>query len=235
MNQVLNGDVVVGEGGRLFVRDPDGTNVFETGQSPVGGDYFTRMRRDTGGLAFTIGSNSFPDDDAPTQMVRMWNRAGNAIVMDDYYADHFLGRPWIPIQLHPTNDRGRYTSSSYGAAWAGWTAVHNAVAVVIAQTYCGDAGAQVRLTLTPQNGTSTTMAEWDCAPNQWTTRQVDYPLDGLKFLDYAYFSLDHRAKAAGQEVETRLLLAHTRNTTAEDEDPDPPVTLAANPTTQEVS
>ncbi|MFK0069763.1 hypothetical protein [Streptomyces sp. NPDC091046] len=224
MNQVLNGDTVIGEGGRLIVRDPDGTATFETGVSSSG-DYYTTIRRDDGRNAVSVGANTYEGDDAVRQMVRLWSRAGDRIVMDDYYSDRFLGRPWMPLQLHPTNERGRYTGTNYAEAWSGWTPIHNAVAVVYCRTYSGDGGAQARLTL-EHDGDVRTLDEWDCAPNQWTSREVNYPVDGLGFLDYAYVALSHRAKTAGQQVETRLLMALTRNTVNADETPTLPLSTS---------
>ncbi|MFJ7337888.1 hypothetical protein ACIQUU_32145 [Streptomyces sp. NPDC101116] len=223
MNQVLNGDVVIGEGGRLFVRDPDGTNVFETGQSATG-DYFTRMRRDNGALALTIGANSYPDDDAPSQMVRMFSRAGDIIVMDDYHADRFLGRPWLPLQMHPTK-RQAYTGTTYADAWIGTSPAMNAVARLSLQTWAGDGGAQVQVLLTYQG--TTTVDEWDCPANQWTGRTIIYPLHAIPFMGSFTIGVQHRAKTNGQEVETRVYSAYTRNTFNEDEAPDPPLAAVA--------
>ncbi|MDW4905102.1 hypothetical protein RB628_07005 [Streptomyces sp. ADMS] len=221
LNEVLNGDVVIGEGGRLILRDPDGTAVFETGQSASVGDYYTAMRRDSGQVAFAIGANSYPDDDAPRQMVRMWDRNRNVIVMDDYYSDEFLGRPWMPVQLHPT-ERQSYTGTGYDSAWVGTTPAHNAVLYVRTSTYANTGGGQARVVLT-HDGTETTLDEWDCAAGAWTGHTVEYPLDGLRFLSYFTLRVDHRAKSASQNVETRLYSAYTRNTFTEDERPDTPV------------
>lgn len=229
LNQVLNGDVVIGEGGRLFVRDPDGTAVFETGQSPSVGDYFTAMRRDTGDVAFAIGANSYPDDDAPRQMVRIWDRNRNVIVMDDYYSDEFLGRPWIPVQLHPT-ERQSYTGTTYDSAWVGTTPAHNAVLYVRTSTWANTGGAQARVVLT-HDSVETVLDEWDCPAGQWTSRTIEHPLDGLQFLSYFTLRIDHRAKSASQNCETRLYSAYTRNTFTEDEAPDVPVTATANAST----
>ncbi|MFK0108509.1 hypothetical protein [Streptomyces sp. NPDC091217] len=229
LNQVLNGDVVIGEGGRLFVRDPDGTAVFETGQSPTVGDYFTTLRRDTGALALTIGANSYPDDDAPTQMVRVWDRNRNVIVMDDYFSDEFLGRPWMPVQLHPT-ERQSYTGTTYEPAWVGTTPAHNAVLYLSMNTYANTGGAQVRVVLT-HDGTETQLDQWDCPAAAWTSRAITYPLDGLQFLSYFTLRIDHRAKSASQNCETRLYSAYTRNTFTEAEAPDVPVTATANAST----
>jgi hypothetical protein len=229
LNQVLNGDVVIGEGGRLIVQDPDGTPVFATGQSPTVGDYYTTMRRDTGRLALTIGANSYPDDDAPSQMVRVWDRNGNVIVMDDYYSDEFLGRPWIPVQLHPT-ERQDYGGTTYEPAWVGITPAHNAVLYLRLSTYANTGGGQARVVLT-HDGDEQTLDEWDCAANAWTSRTITHPLDGLQFLSYFTLRVDHRNKSTGQNVETRLFSAYTRNTFTEAEAPDVPLDTAANAAT----
>jgi hypothetical protein len=230
LNQVLNGDVVIGEGGRLFVRDPDGTPVFETGQSPAG-DYFTRMRRDDGARAISIGANSYPDDDAPSQMVRIWDRNQNVIVMDDYYSDEFLGRPWMPVQLHPT-ERQDYDGTTYQSAWQGTTPAHNAVLHLSLSTYANTGGGQVRVVLT-HDGVETELDEWDCPAGQWTARTITRPLDGLRFLSYFTLRVEHRNKSTGQNVETRLYSAYTRNTFTEAEAPDVPITATANAATAE--
>ncbi|MET9555081.1 hypothetical protein [Streptomyces sp. NPDC006645] len=226
LNQVLNGDVVIGEGGRLIVKDPDGDAVFQTGQSGTAGDYYTIMSRANGAQALAIGANSYPDDDAPSQMVRMWDRNGNAVVMDDYYSDEFLGRPWIPVQLHPT-ERQFYTGTSYEPAWVGTTPAHNAVLYLSLMTYANAGGAQVRIVLT-HDGTETELAEYDCPATGWTARQITHPLDGLSFLSSFGLRIEHRAKSAGQNCETRLYSAYTRNTFTEAEAPDVPTTPMAN-------
>ncbi|MGW3511171.1 hypothetical protein [Streptomyces sp. NPDC000994] len=228
LNEILNGDVVIGEGGRLFVRAPGGTAVFETGQSPTAGDYFTTLRRDTGALAFTIGANSYENDDAPTQMVRMWDRTGNVIVMDDYYSNSFLGRPWMPVQLHPTQRQG-YTGTSYDSAWVGTGPAHNPVLFLSMTTYANTGGAQVRVVMT-HGGADTTLDEWDCPAGAWTGRAVTRPLHGVRFLDAITLRIEHRAKSANQNVETRLYSAYTRNTRTASEAPNTPVGLSASAT-----
>ncbi|MEU0675075.1 hypothetical protein ABZ330_19710 [Streptomyces sp. NPDC006172] len=226
LNQVLNGDVVIGEGGRLIVKDPDGTTVFSTGQTPTVGDYYTTMYRDDGDPALTIGANSYPDDDAPSQMVRIWDRNRNIIVMDDYHSDEFLGRPWMPVQLHPT-ERQDYTGTNYQPAWQGTTPAHNAVLYLSMTTYANTGGGQVRVVLT-HDGVETELDEWDCPAGTWTNRTITRPLDGLQFLSYFSLRIEHRAKSASQNVETRLYSAYTRNTFSEAEAPDVPTAPAAN-------
>ncbi|WP_053913653.1 hypothetical protein [Streptomyces sp. TP-A0875] len=227
LNQIVHGDLVVGEGGRLLVRAPGGPAVFETGQSPTAGDYFTMLRRDTGAQALSIGANTYPGDDAPTQMIRMWDRSGNAIVMDDYHADRFLGRPWMPVQLHPTG-RQSHSGTSYEQAWVGTSPAHNAVLRLSLTTWAGTGGGQTRVVLTA-DGTDTTLAEWDSPAGQWTGRVITHPLHGLGFLDDFSLRVDNRARTAGQTVETCLYYAYTRNTRTANDTPNAPTTTADAP------
>ncbi|MEV0440948.1 hypothetical protein AB0I84_09175 [Streptomyces spectabilis] len=96
LDKILHGDIVIGEGGRIIAQAPNGNRIFMTGQTPEG-DWAVGMARETGQAALTVG------DDVNTggQMVRMFNRAGEVIVMDDAYADGYLGRPWVPIPCAP--------------------------------------------------------------------------------------------------------------------------------------
>ncbi|MFF8095678.1 hypothetical protein [Streptomyces sp. NPDC016675] len=221
LNQVLNGDVVIGEGGQLIARAPGGAETFVVGETAQG-DWGVTLRREQGTNALAVGDDTLTG----AQMVRMFSRNGEVIVMDDAWADGFLGRPLMPLQLHSTNNQGRYTSDTYGSAWAGRSIVHNAVAYFVFQTYAGSGGAQARLTLN-HRGNLTIIDEWNCGADQWTTHEIDYPLDGVGFMHGVTISLDHRAKTAGQQVETRLVTAYTHSTNGPDQVPTPPITFAA--------
>nr|WP_239085353.1 hypothetical protein [Streptomyces halstedii] len=144
LNQILAGDVVVGEGGRLLVQDPDGDAIFETGQA-VTGDWFVTMRRDNGVPAVSVGASAYEGDSAVKQMVRVFNRDGAVIVMDDYYADGYLGRPFVPIPIAPAVS---ITSDTETAAYSGHMIVQHKVLNVNAQiTAPAGTAARVRLTL----------------------------------------------------------------------------------------
>jgi hypothetical protein len=99
LTQVLAGDVVIGEGGQLIAQTPTGTRTFIVGQTPQG-DWGVGLAREDGTAALTVG------DDVLTgrQMVRTHSRSGNVIMMDDAYADGYLGRPWVPIPCTPGVD-----------------------------------------------------------------------------------------------------------------------------------
>ncbi|RMB83640.1 hypothetical protein [Streptomyces shenzhenensis] len=225
LNQVLNGDVVIGEGGRLIAKAPNGNRIFLTGQTPAG-DWAVGIARPTDGTpALTVG-----DEDATGsgQMIRIWNRdpaLRDVIVMDDAYSERFLGRPWMPIGLYPTA-RQSNTSTSYDTAWWGSSPAHNAVAVIVIFTYAGTGGGQVKVSMTPSGGTAQTLAEYDVPATTWVQRTIEAPLDGVEFLQSVVWDVSHRAKTSGQNIETRLYRAYTRNTFTADEAPDTPARTA---------
>lgn len=226
LNQVLNGDVVIGEGGRLIAEAPNGNRIFLTGQTPAG-DWAVGIARPTDGTAaLTVGDENAS---GAGQMIRIWNRdqdVRDVIVMDDAYSDRFLGRPWMPIGLYPTS-RQSYTGTTYDTAWWGASPAHNAVAVIVIFTYAGTGGGQVKVSMTPSGGTAQTLAEYDVAANTWTQRTIEAPLDGVEFLQTVVWDVSHRAKTSGQNVETRMYRAYTRNTFSASEAPDIPVRTAA--------
>ncbi|WP_043390241.1 hypothetical protein, partial [Kitasatospora aureofaciens] len=118
----------------------------ETGQSPPAGDYYTIMRRDSGAVAFAVGNNAYADDTAPDQMVRMWSRSGAIIVMDDYHADGWLGRPCLPVPWQPTDGFDDYTGTSMTTAWLSYIRAQNPVLTLRTESFAS-AGDTVELQL----------------------------------------------------------------------------------------
>lgn len=82
--------------GRFRVLRPDGTTIVGVG-TWSDGSYGAELRRDDGTLAIGVSGQGADYDD----MVRVFSRDGHTIVMDDAWADGFLGRPWIPIPMTP--------------------------------------------------------------------------------------------------------------------------------------
>ncbi|MFJ8900041.1 hypothetical protein [Streptomyces sp. NPDC102370] len=221
LTEILNGNVVIGEGGRLIVRDPDGTAVLETGQSPTVGDYFTTLRRDDGTLALTIGANSYPDDDAPSQMIRMWSRGGNIIVMDDYHADGWLGRPALPVPWQPTAEASAYSGTAT-AAWLSFIRAQNPVLHLRTESFTSASSATVELQISnlTRGGGYQTVASWQVPSGAWTFHSGAYPLDGCEYFNELQMRLRHSTSGTGT-VTTRVLGSLTRNTFSADEVPDP--------------
>lgn len=220
LNEITNGPVKIGEGGSLEVSAPDGTSIVNVG-ALWDGAYGVRIQRSDGTLAFNVGGSG-----EGSNMVRQFSRAGDVILMDDYYSTRFLGRPWIPLQLHPTA-RQNTDQTTYQTAWWGGGPAINAVARIHLFTYANTGGGQVRVTMTPSGQSPVVVAEYDCAAEKWTERLIERPMHGVEYLQHVTWTIEHRNKSAGQDIETRLYSATGRNTFTEADKPDPPASAAA--------
>ncbi|MFK0296678.1 hypothetical protein ACIQU6_40260 [Streptomyces sp. NPDC090442] len=122
MTQINHGAVVIGEGGSLDVRAPDGDQVLGVGQFPTGRYGVSMAREDGTGAALEVGGN----DTTASQMIRLFARAGypEPIVMDDAHADGYLGRPWVPIPLAPS---AHVTAADWTSTHAGSIRTQHAV------------------------------------------------------------------------------------------------------------
>ncbi|MFK0233721.1 hypothetical protein [Streptomyces vinaceus] len=221
LTEITTGDIAVGEGGRIRVKAPGGTTVFEAGQTP-GDDWGVWLARQDGSEALTVGH----DPSATQQMVQLWSRdtaaPDRALVMDDAHSDRFLGRPWIPLQLHSTA-RQSTTQTILDVAWAGAGPAINAVAEIVLTTRAGTGGAQVKVTMRPQGGTPTVVADYDVPADVWTEHTITAPMHGIEYMQRVEWTVEHRAKSGGASVETRLIRATGRNTATADETPTDPV------------
>ncbi|MFD7647884.1 hypothetical protein ACFV5M_09510 [Streptomyces albidoflavus] len=220
LSQIVHGTIVVGEGGQFIAQTPEGTPTFAVGQTTEG-DWGIWLGRADGSQALTVGD----DFNEPTQqMVRMWSRdkaaPNRVLVMDDAHSDRFLGRPWIPIQLHPTA-RQSSTQNTYEQAWWGGGPAFNPVARITVSTYA-NAGGQVRIRMNALGADPTTVEEWTVAAGSWATRTVLVPMHGIEYMEHVTWSVDHRSNTAGQNIETRLQTATGRNTANASEAPRPP-------------
>ncbi|MGK5631228.1 hypothetical protein [Streptomyces sp. URMC 123] len=223
MNEIMSGNVTIGEGGQLIVFPPGGERpTFAVGQWPDG-SYGAQMRRQDGSAALVVEG-----DGSEKGMIRMMSRdtaaASRVLIMDDFYSDTFLGRPWMPIPMFPT-ERQNTSQTAYEPAWVGECPVHNAVTVIKLVTYSPHGG-QVKVTMTT-GGTTVTLAEYDVPAAQWTWRTIVRPNHGMEFLQSAVWNVNHRCKAQNSDIETRLFSAYTRNTQNAGEKPEPPVRPAA--------
>lgn len=104
---------VVGTG-RFRVQKPDGTTIVGIGIWPDG-DYGTELRRDDGTLALAVSGSGTDVDD----MCRIFSRSGSIIMMDDAFADGYLGRPWVPIPMTPgvTFTNAAWATTHSGMWW----------------------------------------------------------------------------------------------------------------------
>ncbi|MFJ2751864.1 hypothetical protein [Streptomyces sp. NPDC087297] len=220
LNEITNGPVKIAEGGSLEVRAPDGTGIFAVGRQ-WDGAYGVGMQRSDGTLALSIGGSG-----EGSNMIRTFSRSGQPILMDDYYNREFLGRPWMPIQLFPTKQQGT-EGTTYQYGWVGGAAAHNAVAIITISSISAPGGGQVRVNMLPPSGDEVAVAEYDVPANTWVNKTIVQPLNGVGFLDYVGWNIQHRVKSAGSGIETRVFNAYTRNTFEADESPTPPPAAAA--------
>ncbi|MGW7416141.1 hypothetical protein [Streptomyces sp. NPDC054863] len=227
LDQVLHGDVTVGEGGRLLVQDPDGTNILETGQAAAG-DWFLRLRRDNGSTALGVGANTYTGDETK-QMVRMFSRSGQAIAMDDYYADEYLGRPSIPIPWQPT-ETTTSNSTAPVTAWVAVGLVQCAVFYVSTEIWC-PANSTVTVDLEcrlPGTGWES-WATWNitaAAAGRWEGHDVSRPMHGIRYFTYAMWRLRHHVSKGTGSTTMQVWGGYQRNTVAANETPDPPTAAA---------
>lgn len=146
LNQVLNGTVVIGDGGQLYVREPDGTTRFAFGELTPG-EFGVQLRRRDGTIALSI-YNGTGDPDEP-QVLRLFDAHGHEILSDDVLtgglARPYLAQPWHdaePVRWPST------TSTSFIAIQRASIQTDHPrlrVTAVIAQT--GGSGAQLRLVI----------------------------------------------------------------------------------------
>ncbi|MGW1770632.1 hypothetical protein [Streptomyces sp. NPDC002104] len=235
MDKILHGDIVIGEGGQLIAQTPEGVATLKIGQTPQG-DWGVFIRRADGSRALTVGDDILEDD----QMVRLWSRDKDApdkiLVMDDAYSDRFLGRPLLPLQLHPT-ERQNTASTSWEPAWWGTGPATHAVQHLFISTYANTGGGQVKITMQPDGMAPVVVAEYTCPAGQWTDREIVQPMHGIEYLQWVDWTIEHRNVQAGRDIETRLFYAINRHTMTPAEAPSPPVRtppaaapLAAPPT-----
>ncbi|MGW2485178.1 hypothetical protein ACWCWQ_35715 [Streptomyces sp. NPDC001571] len=130
LNEVTHGAVRIGEGGTLDVRSPGGAQVLGVGQFSTGRYGVNMAREDGTGVALEVGGNATN----AAQMIRLFPRGGypSPIVMDDAYADGYLGRPWVPIPLAPS---APVTAADWATTHAGTIWTQHAVLVAYWSIY----------------------------------------------------------------------------------------------------
>jgi len=219
LDQIKNGDVRISEGGQLVVVPPDKDYAtFTAGQWPDG-SFGTVLRRMDGSFALTVEGEA---EDRGT--VRLWSRdlaeRDRILVMDDKHSPRHLGRPWLPLQLHPTADQ-RTTDTAWAPAWVGISPVHNAVAH-LQLTTLAEAGGRVRVRMRVEGGEAEVVDEWEVPAGKWTAHTVERPLHRSTFLGDVAIQVEHLSAKRRKSIETRLLSAYARNTVRATEAPEPP-------------
>lgn len=207
LNQVLNGDVIIGEGGQLIARTPEGQMTFIVGDTTQG-DWGVGIGRQNGTAALTVGDDI---NGSGAQMIRMWSRDTTApdriIVMDDAHSGRFLGRPSIPIPMQPTIGQ-RTSSTALTTAWTGATRLMNAVLWAAFETYT-PSGVTADVQFEDSAGV---VESWVAnASNGWTYHEITKPVRG-NFMQHINYRLKHNVRSGTGEIRTNCLGVYTRNT-----------------------
>ncbi|MFI9203341.1 hypothetical protein [Streptomyces sp. NPDC053048] len=220
LDKILHGDIVIGEGGQLIAQTPNGTTAFSVGQT-VQGDWGITLRRENGTRAISIGDDILEND----QMLRMWSRDKDApdrvLMMDDAFSDRFLGRPVLPLQLHPTSRHYDNAPTDYQLAWWGAGPATHAVVEIGLYNWTA-AGGQFKVTMQPAGMPEVTVGEFDGKAGAWTTKNIVQPLHGVEYMQWVTWSVLHRSAEAGRFVETRIYSAIQRHTYTPEEAPSAP-------------
>ncbi|MGF0176726.1 hypothetical protein ACQF36_41610 [Streptomyces sp. Marseille-Q5077] len=201
LNQVLNGDVVIGEGGQLIAKTPGDIRTFVVGQTPEG-DWGVGLGREQGTAALTVGDDVLTN----AQMIRTWSRSGEVIVMDDAWADGFLGRPSMPIPMQPTT--GRETSNTETTtAWTGATRLMNPVLYAAFETFT-PTGTTADVSFDDGLGE---IDSWVAnTSNGWTYHEITKPVR-QNFMDHCNYRLKHSVRSGPGSIRTNCLGVYTRN------------------------
>ncbi|MFE7782030.1 hypothetical protein [Streptomyces nigrescens] len=215
LNQVLGGDVVIGEGGQLIAQTPGGQRTFAVGQTPQG-DWGVGLYRQDGSAALTVGDDNLAD----SQMIRMWSREATApdaeriLIMDDAWSDRFLGRPSMPIPMQST--AGQTTSSTTPtSAWTGGSRLTNAVLYAAFETYT-PAGVTADVVFEDSDGA---VESWVAnTSNGWTFHDLTKPVR-QKFMEHVNYRLKHSVRSGSGEIRTNCLGVYTRHTFTPSEAP----------------
>lgn len=213
MNQILAGDVIIGEGGELIARTPAGVQLFKAGQSSQG-DWGVGMGREDGTAALTVGD----EEQAGGQMIRMFMRDASApdpvIVMDDAWSGRFLGRPSMPIPMQSTAAQST-SSTSLAIAWTGASRLMNAVLWAGFETYT-PSGVTADVRFEDDNGL---IESWSASTsNGWTSHEITKPVRQA-FMDHVNYRVRHRVTSGSGTIRTNCLGVYTRNTFTESEAP----------------
>jgi len=131
MNQVLAGDVTIGEGGALRVEDIDGSGLLLIGRilpdHPGGAEQRGMiMWRETGEIAMAMFTAS-PDP----QDVVLYDIAGNHVIKTGSVG---LKKPWFPVPLYPPN-----------SAWASWPSTASTSMEILAAGEVAKTGPRIRV------------------------------------------------------------------------------------------
>ncbi|MFD7508114.1 hypothetical protein ACFV5N_02020 [Streptomyces sp. NPDC059853] len=223
LNLIRGGPVSVGEGGYFAAYAPNGTAVFGTGHWTGSGRYGLAIRRESGAMALDSGSDSSADG-----MIRLFTRGGQVMVMDDHFADGYLGRPSIPIPWQPTSASST-SSSTMVSAWLAAQRVQCAVWYLHTESYAPpNATARVEVQA-QQGGQWETWDSWSIAggaAGQWSERHITRPMTA-PHMTHVTWRIRHQVASGTGTAHTNVYGGYQRNTFSADEAPNAALAAAS--------
>ncbi|WND36914.1 hypothetical protein RI578_22670 [Streptomyces sp. BB1-1-1] len=243
LDQILNGDVTIGEGGVLRVLAPDGTGLFGVGEFGPFYDHTDGtpqqgviMQREDGSTAFTIRAvpSALGVDDQP---VIMWDRTGHGVLTDDATSGRGLGSPALPLPFQKLPPGGEViTGSSFENCWFATVQRMNPVAAVLLEFGAAPGSkCEVRVQYRPASepdftniATDSVTAASSASGVQYKTSWYTFPLDRAEFEETVFIRIQAREVSGTDGVICNALGGVTRRTysTAEVPEPPPGATLA---------
>ncbi|MFJ7267244.1 hypothetical protein ACIQV3_11365 [Streptomyces sp. NPDC099050] len=115
MNEITGGTVTIGDGGKLLVRAPDGTEHLTLGALPTTygtPEFGLIVRRRDGSTALSIWNG---DTAAAPQVLRITDAKGNPLLVEDVTAGG-LSKPWLPYPT-PTAESVTAWPQTSDSAW----------------------------------------------------------------------------------------------------------------------
>ncbi|MGW1837088.1 hypothetical protein [Streptomyces sp. NPDC002067] len=187
LNQITHGDVKIGEGGGLSVRQPGGAETFRVGEvGPVAGEHALVVRRRDGSEAMSVWNGTTASDQP--QAFRVKDAAGNELLSEDVVAGG-LARPHLPLVMTPAQptDWPSTSSTTWTDLQVAWPEVQHPRMEVFAQAVGNGKGGDIRLTVDGQTVASGTTSK---------AIQTTVTLPGYEFGAQPEVRLQARAKAS---------------------------------------
>ncbi|MYV48227.1 hypothetical protein [Streptomyces sp. SID2888] len=242
LNEIMHGDVVIGEGGTLQVLAPNGTGIFGVGQfgpaynhvdgSPQQG---VIMQREDGTAAFTV--RAIPSaQGVDTQAVAIWDRSGHQVLSDDATSGVGLGSPALPLPFQKLPPGGeQITTSTFQNCWFATVQRMNPVAAVLVEF---GAAPGARCEVKVQYRTAAEADFTDIATDSVTapsggsgitykTTWFTFPLDRAAFEQTVFIRVQARQASGSAGVICNCLGGVTRRTYATSEVPQPSPSASA--------
>lgn len=242
LDQIMNGKVVIAEGGTLEVLAPDGTGLFGVGQfspfynhtdgTPQQG---VVMQREDGTTAFTV--RAVPSAlGIDTQTVAIWDRSGHGVLTDDSASGLGLGSPALPLPFQKLPPGGEViTGSSFENCWFATVQRMNPVAAVLLEFGAAPGSrCEVRVQYRPASEPDFTNVATDSVTGPSTATGATYktawftfPLDRASFEQTVFIRIQAREVSGTDGVVCNCLGGYTRRTYSTSEIPDPPAAAVA--------